>query len=310
MSRKRLYSSFQQNENVFRALPDLPLVKTLPAGNYTFFVDPDSGIGFFEAMDMLSDGIIDLPSNEYKLATTQIDKFLTPETKTNYEKYKFLYKRSILLEGLPGTGKSVIINRVAKTVVEKGGVVIFNPNPSQLKLALTYLKDINPNQTVMVIFEELDQLMRDYEDDLLHILDGELQVENIIYMATTNYIDEIPKRILRPGRFSLVINVGFPDTSARRKFLETKLTSEEDRAKFHLDKIVEMSEGLSIDELKEIVLSLTCLDGNLEETVGRIKETRDINNEEEEDANPYLAANKKYKAEQEFAKKFKRLFGE
>lgn len=275
MARTKSFSSFQKRENLFKAIPDLPIVSKLPAGVYQFAVNPETGEGFFEAMDMLSDGIVDLPSVEFKTAVSQINKFLQPETRKNYDKFGFLYKRSILLEGRPGTGKSVIVNRIGKEIVNRGGVVIFNPYPNELKLALTYLKDVDKDQMVMVIFEELDQLMEKFEDSLLHILDGEMQVDNIVYLATTNYVEKIPDRILRPGRFSMVINVGFPDENARRSFLKTKLPNPEDQILFGVEDIVRKSEGLSIDELKEVVLSLTCLDGDLDEVLIRVRRTKD-----------------------------------
>jgi GTPase SAR1 family protein len=215
------------------------------------------------------DDLVHLPDTAYEEVVNEINKFLKEETKKSYSDNGFLYKRSILLHGEAGVGKSCLVNRVTHDVIDKGGIVIFNPNPQLLSHVYEALDEIEGPRLVMVILEELDQLVEDYEDSLLHLLDGEIQRENVIYVATTNYLDKIPKRILRPGRFSLTLEVKHPSEKTREFYLKKKLSESDD-----IKTWVDLSEGFTIDELKETVLSVKCLDYPLDKAIAKIKGTK------------------------------------
>lgn len=275
MSREKVFGAFQKNKNIYLAIPNLPIVTELPAGMYKTIYDDENDRVYFDEMDSLCDGIVDLPSKEFSQTLEQIKTFLKEDTKEKFKKYDFLYKRSVLLEGLPGTGKSVLVQRLGKEILTLGGIILFNPNPTHLKSIFTQIRDVCPDKVIMVIFEELDALIDRYEEELLHVLDGELQTNNVMFVATTNYIERIPKRILRPGRFSLIVKVSYPDSEARRYYLKTKISESS-----LLEEWVTKTEGLSIDELKETVLSVCCLSLNLDDTIERIKEIKSEDNEE------------------------------
>src|ERR1035437_384054 len=127
----------------------------------------------------------------------------------------------------------------------------------------------------MVIFEELDQLIENYETSLLNLLDGEIQKPNVIFVATTNFIDKIPTRIRRPGRFSSVIHVDFPTAITRHFYLTKKIGHS-----LELDGWVEKTKNFSIDELKETVLAVKCLGYNLDTIIDRIRTNKGMLPEE------------------------------
>jgi SpoVK/Ycf46/Vps4 family AAA+-type ATPase len=87
-----------------------------------------------------------------------------------------------------------------------------------------------------------------------------------MYIATTNYIDKIPARVRRPGRFSSVIKVGFPNAKARAHYLSTKL-----KDKAMIASIVERTDGFSIDELKEVVRGVYCMGKDLDSYIQYVK---------------------------------------
>lgn len=282
----QVYDGFLKNKNMYAAKIKATEHTHLPAGVYKFAVDPDSGQGFFIEQDTLCDKIVDLDTKEYKLVTNQIEQFLKEETKQKYSEYEFIYKRSVLLHGKPGTGKTQLVNRIAIDVINKNGVVIFNPHPQHLELCFKYLGDIEAERLKMVIFEELDSILEHYESELLHILDGEVQVSNIIYAATTNHINEIPKRIQRPGRFSLVIEVHPPSQDAIEQFLRVRLKASD----LEVHDVKEWAKKchdkkMTIDEVKETILSVVCLDGNLDEAINRVAGTtaEEIESNQQED---------------------------
>lgn len=245
----------------------------LPPGMYTPQQNPMTGAFWFEKMMNKHDAIIDLPSKEYDQVVSEMEFFLKPEVKEQYKKFGYLYKRSALLHGLPGTGKTVIVNRVANHVMKTGGVCLFVNEPYLIQQSYDVLNAIQPETTCLTVLEEIDSMMaRGRESTLLSILDGEVQKENVMYLATTNYIDKIPGRIMRPGRFSSVVEIPYPTKEARKAYLEIKLGKE---FKF-IPEFVEKSEGLSIDELKEIVQAVIILRQPIDNVVSRIKQTRGV----------------------------------
>jgi SpoVK/Ycf46/Vps4 family AAA+-type ATPase len=115
-------------------------------------------------------------------------------------------------------------------------------------------------------------------------LDGEIQKSNVIFMATTNHIDKIPARIRRPGRFSSIIEVGFPSEETRLFYLNKKLGG-----RSGLGLWAKKTEGFSIDELKETVLAVVCLSQDLDAVIKRVKANKDsidyADQEKEDDDN-------------------------
>jgi ATP-dependent 26S proteasome regulatory subunit len=160
---------------------------------------------------------------------------------------------------------------IANDVIKQNGVVFFNPSPDDLIRAYRVINEVEPNRLIMVVFEEFDELLNRYESELLHVLDGEIQRNNAVYIATTNNIEKIPSRLLRPGRFSSTIEIKYPNAKARSQYLKIKMPKIDEEL---LDKWIKSSEGLSIDELKETVLAVECLDQDLDSVVKKIKKLK------------------------------------
>lgn len=259
------------------------LLKLKP-GSYSLHFDPMSKTFWFEKMKIVSDDILDLPSPEYEQIIREMNFFIEPKTKEKFVKLGFVYKRSVLLHGEPGTGKTVISNRIARDLIKSGGVVLWVTDPNLLVLAFSVLKDIQPETLTGVIFEEFDEISRRNESMLLTLLDGQVQKENVMYLATTNYLEKVSKRLYRPGRFSSVIKVNFPTADARRLYLVSKLEKDFADLEYWVDK----TNGLSIDELKEMVQAVYILQNPFQDVLKRIKETKGIEYEEPEKDENYL----------------------
>jgi SpoVK/Ycf46/Vps4 family AAA+-type ATPase len=246
------------------------LENRIPAGAYRLKVNRE-GIIFYTPSKLEYDNLVDLPSQEYESVIGEMNQFLKSETKKSYIDHGFIYKRSIFLHGAPGTGKSCIVNRVCEQVVKMGGIIIFNDTAGVTMMALEQLKTSTPDVLTLVIFEEFDEVIQHDEENLLRLLDGQVQKNNAIYLATTNFLDKIPKRMLRPGRFSRVVEVLPPSTLARLKYIETV-----SKNKSIITELGEKTEGFTIDELKEAVLSINCLGYKIDEAVHRIKQTTEV----------------------------------
>lgn len=247
---------------------------TLPAGAYECRFTQE-GIPFFEPIKITTDKIVDIPNSFTEKVVTEIEQFWSEGVSTKFAQYGLVHKRGLLLSGRPGTGKTITLAKTAEVVINMFNVVVlFNPPPQYITIYLRLIKDIEPDRKILVMWEEFDTMLNRHESELLSLLDGELQVGNIIYLATTNYLTRIPSRIKnRPSRFARIIEVGEPDEVARRAFLEHKLTSE-DKITF-LEPMVQASEGFVIDQLKDLIISVCCFGYPIADAVMKIKEMQE-----------------------------------
>lgn len=197
-------------------------------------------------------------------------------TATAFESYKFVHKRGFLLYGPQGSGKTSIVHQVILHVISQGGVCFLAGHPEFLEQGLTKFRFIEPTKPVVCVFEDLDNLVKIYEESaFLRLLDGESQINHVINIATTNYPEELDKRIsARPRRFDTVLRIDMPKTEIRRQFLLKKLNTTSTNPEIEM--WVKESEGLSFASLAELVVAVKCLGLSYRDTIEKLKniETR------------------------------------
>jgi|GEM_PF-5077637 len=184
---------------------------------------------------------------------------------------RFLMKRGFLLWGPPGSGKTSTVNILSEKIVkEHDGIVLLISGPDTAAEVFRLIRKIEPKRRIVGVMEDFDALVRDYrEGPFLSLLDGEAQVDNVAFVATTNYPERLDRRFVdRPSRFDTIRYVGMPSADARRVYLSTKEPSLEGE---ELERWVNGSAGFSVAHLKEMIIAVKCLGQTLEEVVGRIK---------------------------------------
>jgi len=152
------------------------------------------------------------------------------------------------------SGKSCTIKIVSNKMVERGGTVFYaSTSPSVVMDFLGDFAKIENNRKCIVILEDIDSLISNYgESSYLEMLDSAKTIDNVLFIATTNYPDKLDPRIYnRPGRFSHVVKVGLPGPKAREAFLRAILKNHRD-----VEEIVEKSSGFSVDHLSAVVNSV------------------------------------------------------
>jgi hypothetical protein len=241
------------------------------------------GIGLhLEKQNIMSDGILDLGGNEAGELINEVQHFMKPEIRARYNRFNLRHKRGILLYGPPGTGKTCIIHRVMQHVIDQGGIVLIDSNPIVIKQAIDAVREVEGERFFMVVWEELETWIHTgYEPAILGILDGEFQVDNVLYLSTTNYIKRIPLRIrFRPSRFATVKHIGSPEAEARRIYFNAKLPEEE---QVNLDTWVDATNGLTLDHMKDLILSVCVFEVPLPVAVKNIRSMGDILEDDEPD---------------------------
>ena len=171
------------------------------------------------------------------------------ENEAVYRKIGTIYKRGLLLYGLPGEGKTSIIRVLVKNEIPKDSVVIFFEFMPTTDLVNAMKRSLSERLKVFV-FEELANLLEHSKmERVLDFLDGEKSIDRTLMIATTNYPERLPGNIIeRPSRFDKMYKMGHPKAKERKLILGHYLMREA------LDEEVKATEGLSTAALKEISL--------------------------------------------------------
>ena len=136
------YNKFYQSNDNFIPSQIQNLMDELPAGIYKTHETMNGDIYFEVLPSVTQDEVVDIPSKEFKQIVGDMNHFLKPETRKIFDDMGFLYKRSFLLYGVPGTGKTVLVGRTIKSVIKNGGVVLYDPKPSLLEDIFNQLNQI------------------------------------------------------------------------------------------------------------------------------------------------------------------------
>ena len=233
--------------------PTNSTIKSLPSGCYN--ITNDNSSIYVVPMPKPSGLLLELPEMRSEEVVKIVDTFWDSE-KDYKEGNEFViggaaYKAGVMLYGPPGTGKSCTIKIVANKLVERGGIVFFASHAPHI--AMSFLENftkIEDNRKCIVILEDLDSLINIWgENSYLEMLDSAKSIDNVLFIATTNYPDRLDPRIYnRPGRFSHVIKIGLPTEKAREAYLKAILKNHRD-----VDYIVQNTKNFSIDHLSALV---------------------------------------------------------
>lgn len=239
-------------------IPTFTSTPTIPAGVYEI---QRNNQGFFLQRQkvVLSDNILQLPIPQMKEILTDIDGFW--EMEDRFRKYKMVHKRGILMHGPPGCGKSYLIQNLINNIIAKNGIVFSLNGEAAVSMFTDFaqiFRQIEPTRPLVVLIEDIDNIVTAGQgllSSLLNVLDGVNQIENVVYLATTNYPERLQDRISnRPSRFDRVYEIPHPSAEVREFFIKHKL-HEDDIKGIDMKKWVAETDGLSLSHIKELVVS-------------------------------------------------------
>ena len=189
-----------------------------------------------------------------------------------YTKVGARIPKGVLLEGSPGTGKTLL----AKAVAGEANVPFFSISGSDfvemfVGVGASRVRDLfaeaKKSAPCIVFIDEIDAVARrrgtgmggghdEREQTLNQLLvemDGFGVNEGIIVMAATNRVDILDPAILRPGRFDRKVSVGAPDVKGREDILKVHAKDKPLGDDVDLKQIAQTSAGFTGADLENLL---------------------------------------------------------
>ncbi len=183
-----------------------------------------------------------------------------------YTELGAILPKGVILSGEPGTGKTLLARILSKEFALPFHTIIANEfkdkDTSAQSNCLVKMFEKASQKTPSVVFiDELDSFLgcnRPYDcntvlvNQLLSLMDGFYQNNQVFVLAATNRIKFIPPSLLRPGRFDKTIKLDLPDADVRFDVLRNLTKNIAHDSALSLEKVANLITGKTIAEIKQI----------------------------------------------------------
>ena len=207
--------------------------------------------------------------DEAKFELTEVVDFLKNPTK--YEEAGAKIPRGVLLDGSPGTGKTLMARAVAGEAevpfISASGSefieVYVGVGASRVRKLFDKAKE---NAPCVIFIDEIDAIGRqrgsginggsdEREQTLNQILtnmDGFNAADGIIVIGATNRADILDSALLRPGRFDRKVTVPLPDSIGRKAIANVHFKNKKIEKDVSFDEVADLTEGFSGADIANI----------------------------------------------------------
>ena len=155
---------------------------------------------------------------------------------------------------------------------DQNGIAVYFNNPDNWIEVARMIRKIEKERPILCIIEDLDLVIEKFgEDTFLNFLDGLNSVDNVVYIATTNNINNISDRIKnRPSRFDVLYEIKKPTVKDAQMYF-TSMILPEDKDIYAIPKLAKDTKGFSMAHLRETFISLYIMKSDYTETIERLK---------------------------------------
>ena len=207
-----------------------------------------------------------IPDTQQRRIEESVTKFAASEKW--YREHNIPYHFGIMLHGAPGTGKSSVVQAITNII----DCDVYYVNTASLGMMLTndyWIRTSSKERTRIVIIEDVDtsvfskrrnkpEKVEKFDSlassnftefnigTFLNFIDGFASPDKVIYIMTTNHLDELDPALIRPGRIDLSLEIGYVDNETFAKF-----------TMFHYKRIpmdINVRNGLTFAELQTKVM--------------------------------------------------------
>ena len=159
------------------------------------------------------------------------------KNKQIYKDYNVRPPSGVLLSGLPGTGKTMIVRACFNSLIKGNENYVFKImrlsdfsgsnvlGEADKKVRALFSRIRNDSKDWVLVFDEIDSICPDRGkvtsvctleriNAILQCLDGfDGHIDNLFIIGTTNRLDKIDAAVKRSGRFDEIIDVKLPDAT-------------------------------------------------------------------------------------------------
>ena len=177
-----------------------------------------------------------------------------------YKKHNLPFKRGLILEGSPGTGKTLIGRIICSTI--NCSFLWVTPKFLVDSRAIASICELSREIAPCVLFlEDLDLYASDRDNnrdsgllgELMNQLDGLVENNYVIVIATTNRVKFIEEALSnRPGRFDRTIEIPRPSEEGRKRLLTLCLNNIKTESNF-INEIATKTEDFTGAHIQELV---------------------------------------------------------
>lgn len=177
--------------------------------------------------------------------------------KNRYEELGVSIPNGLLLYGPPGTGKTTMAKEIIKNVNRTKFTIRKNKSNGDF---IGYINKIFDeaiyNQPSIIFLDDIDK----FEDDevstnalsTVQSLMGNIKEGNIFIIATANDIRDLPKSLLRSGRFDIQIEVNNPEEDDAIKLFEYYLNNKKIADDVNIKNIYYILDNASCADLEKV----------------------------------------------------------
>lgn len=222
--------------------------------------------GRFLKLDSITmDDVILKDEIKKRIKSGTVDMLANSDT---YRKNGLSIKRGILMEGEPGTGKTLLAKALANEI--KSTFIWVTADDIKYPTDISYIYDMARELApTVVLFEDIDYIGKTragehgsfdkITGELLNQMDGVQSNDGIITLASSNYPKTLDKALRnRPGRFDIRVRFELPDEDIRKKMIE-KFLGDISVTGITISDIVNKTKGYTGAYIKELITASVML---------------------------------------------------